>query len=114
MAKIIAVITATYKIVAPPEQRPAILESLRNFMGPTEVKPGCVHCNIFSDEENTDLIIYTEEWETEAHLEDHIQSPRFLQLLTIVDMSARQPEVEFCTLTEIKGMEYIEALRLKD
>jgi quinol monooxygenase YgiN len=114
MAETIAVITATYKIVASADQRPAILESLRTFMGPTEVKPGCMRCNILLDEENADIVIYTEDWETEAHLDDHIRSPRFLQLLTIIDMSARQPEVGFRTLTEIKGMEYIEALRLRD
>jgi quinol monooxygenase YgiN len=107
------VITAYYKIVAPAKQKEAILESLRSFMGPTEVKPGCVRCGISQDVEDPYLIVYTEEWQNEAQLENHIRSPRYPQLLTIIDLSASEPEVKFYTTTEIKGMEYIESIRLK-
>ena len=106
-------ITAYYKIVASAEQKEVILESLRSFMGPTEVKPGCVRCSISQDVENAGIIVYTEEWQSEAQLENHIRSPRYPQLLTIIDLSASEPEVKFYTTTEIKGMEYIESIRMK-
>ena len=107
-------ITATYKIVAPAGQKENILECLSSFMGPTEVKAGCMRCSISQELEYPDVIIYTEEWLTERHLENHISSPRYLQLLTIIDLSAAEPEVRFQTTTEIKGMEYIESIRLKN
>jgi quinol monooxygenase YgiN len=107
------VITAYYKIVASAEQKEVILESLRSFMGPTEVKPGCVRCSISQDLENPDTIVYTEEWHSETHLENHLRSPRYRELLAIIDSSASEPEVRFYTTGEIKGMEYLESIRLK-
>ena len=109
---ITAMITAYYKIVASAGQKEAILESLRSFMGPTEVKSGCVRCSLSQDVDEPDCIIYTEEWQTDADLANHVRSPRYLQLLAIIDLSVSEPEVKFYTTTEIKGMEYIEAIRL--
>jgi quinol monooxygenase YgiN len=82
-------------------------------MGPTEVKPGCVRCSISQDLENPDTIVYTEEWQSETYLENHIRSPHYRELLAIIDLSASEPEVRFYTTGEIKGMEYLESIRLK-
>lgn len=105
-------ITAYYKIVTSAENKEVILEALHTFMGPTEVKPGCVRCSISQNVDEPSSIIYTEEWQAEADLANHVRSPRYLQLLAIIDLSTCEPEVKFYTTTEIKGMEYIEAIRL--
>ena len=90
------------------------MESLRSFVGPTEVKTGCLRCCIYQDVDDPDAITYAEEWQNETQLVNHIRSHRYLQLLTILDLSAHEPEVRFYTATEPKGMEYIKSIRLQE
>jgi quinol monooxygenase YgiN len=105
------VITATYNLVAPVGQEEEILGALRIFKGPTEARRECLACAISQDEDDPGVITYLEEWQTAEALEGHIRSDRYRQLLFIIEMSARAPEIRFRTATETKGIEFIEALR---
>lgn len=104
-------IRATYKLVAPSGREDEIIEALRIFKGPTEVWPECRLCAISQDADDPCLITYLEEWLTEEALEKHIRSDRYPQLLYIVEISAAEPEIQFSTTTEIKDLEFVEALR---
>lgn len=104
-------ITATYKLVAPAGQEDEILGALRIFKGPTEARRGCLACAISQDDDDPGVITYLEEWQTEKALEIHIRSDHYQQLLYIIEMSARAPEISFRIARKTKGIEFIEALR---
>lgn len=108
-----SVIAATYKIFVPPDRQATILEALLSFVGPTEVKPGCLSCRVTQDVSDPEVIIYTEEWQSQDALESHIRSQRYHFLLTIIDLSRREPEVRFTTTAQEWGMEFIEAVRIR-
>ncbi len=56
-------------------------------------------------------ICYTEQWESDEALNDHIRSDLYRRLLAGLELSRRQPEVRFYYCSKTKGLELVEAKR---
>lgn len=104
-------IYANLKIVAPPNRSIAILNALRLQIGPTQVQPGCIRCELCQDALDPNIIFYREEWNCWSDLEKHIRSDRFSRILDLMETSERPPDLTFQDVTEIRGMEYVRKLR---
>ncbi len=50
-------------------------------------------------------------WRTEEDLNRHIRSDEYLNLLLVVDMALKQPEIRFDIISRSMGMEAIEKAR---
>jgi quinol monooxygenase YgiN len=101
------VIVATIRIVVASEKREEILEILLAFKGPTEVKSGCLRCEIFQDLQDGNAIVYKEAWQNKEKLYSHIRSDMYRDLLTVVDMAMERPEIRFYTVSKTTGMDMI-------
>ncbi|MGA1865571.1 MAG: putative quinol monooxygenase [bacterium] len=104
-------IMAEFRIMVSDKERKSALDGLRSFMGPTGVKPGCIRCSISCDADNPNLITFTEKWQSQECLRQHIQSHQYRQLLSIIELSVREPEIGFYQITQIGGLEVIEEAR---
>lgn len=100
-------IQASFRIVAPPEKREEVLDVLLCLKGPTEVTRGCRTCQILQDVEDQCVLTYLMRWDTEEQIEEHLRSERFRKLLPYIEMSVEPPQVDFSTLDEIRGIEYL-------
>jgi len=109
MAEII--IMAEFRIIVSDKEIRNALDGLRCFMGPTGAKPGCIQCSIACDADNPNLITYTEKWESEEYLRPHLQSHQYRQLLSIIELAAREPEIVFYHINQTGGLEVIENAR---
>lgn len=99
-------------VVLPGSRRKEILEALRRFKQSTEISGGCIGCHISREVDKRNTIIYWEEWQTRQDLERHIHSPKYRQLLEIIELSAQKPEIKFLTITNIEGLEVVETVRI--
>lgn len=104
-------IIATTRIFANSGNINEMLEVLSSITGQTKDKTGCIYSVIHQDANNKRHITYEERWETQEHLNNHIRSNLYLNILAVIDMSDPTPTVEFCTVSVIKGMEVINATR---
>ena len=52
-----------------------------------------------------------EVWRTEEDLEVHIRSDEYLNLLLVLEMALKQPEIRFDTISSSTGIETIEKAR---
>lgn len=104
-------IIATLRIVVPPEKRDAVLQTLRSLLGPTQVQPGCISCQVHQDIENENALTLVEEWESQAELDRHIRSEEYRKVLAVMDMSSKPPEIKFNTVSSTAGMETVVAGR---
>ena len=107
-------IQASLRIVAPEGKREEILGILSRLKGPTEVLAECRACRITQDVADENVLTYLVTWETQEDLEEHLRSDRFRRLLPYIEMSCEPPEVEFSTIDQVRGIEYmIEVLSAK-
>ena len=104
-------IIATLRIKIPPERRKDFLTSVRLLLGPTQILPGCLSCRCYQDIEDPDAMLLVEEWESRADLEDHIASEKYRIILSLMELSAKFPEIKFNTVSRAKGIEFVEAVR---
>ena len=52
-----------------------------------------------------------QEWEDWDSIETHIKSDAYRSVLELMELSSEQPEIKFNSISESKGMEFIEKLR---
>jgi quinol monooxygenase YgiN len=103
----------TMRVTASVRQRYEILRTLRSLAATTSGRRGCVSVHILQDVDNRSTITWTEEWDSEDDLTRHIRSDEYRALLAVIDMSTREPEIRFQTISRTAGMEWIAANRLK-
>lgn len=100
-------------IVPSAGKRQEILDILLSVKGPTLAAPGCRACSVYEEHGDDQGIAYLELWETPLELYRHIRSGLYSRVLEAMELSIREPEVSFHTISETHGMELIESLRSK-
>jgi quinol monooxygenase YgiN len=85
-----------------------ILAILFSVKGPTESKPQCISCRIYTEPRNEKIITYEEVWQNEESLYQHLRSPNYRNLLAAMDLSSEPPEVKFTTVSKTEGMEVMQ------
>ncbi len=105
-------ILVTLSVSAPPNRRDEMIEVFWTLLGPLRVEPGCLACGLYAELCDGDGLLYMEEWETAEELEQHMRSARYERLLAVMETSARPPVLRFQTISDSRGMEYLEAVRL--
>jgi quinol monooxygenase YgiN len=100
-------------IVAPPEKREELGRALSYLLGPIQVEPGCLGCLLYRDWSDANVIHIESRWETLNDLTRHICSDAYKKILLLMELGAEPPAIEFLTVTEVRGLEFIEAVRRK-
>jgi quinol monooxygenase YgiN len=97
--------------VASPDKRKDLSKALYSSLGPTRVEPGCVECRLYQDCSDTNTHYLESRWETSDDLIRHIRSDAFKRLLLLMELGAEAPSIEFFTVSDVKGLDFIEAAR---
>ena len=103
-------ILSLVKIAPHSDKLKEVIDSLLSMKGPTRVSAGCLDCSLAEMEnEDTPTIIYIELWNSWEDLRRHIRSRNYNRLLESLELSCLPPSVIFYQISEVKGMEVIEA-----
>ena len=100
-------IQASLRLVAPKQKREEILGVLSCLKGPAEATRACLACHIFQDVQDENVLTYVVTWETQEDLEEHLRSDRFRRLLPYIEMSREPPQVDFSTIDQVGGIEFM-------
>ena len=101
----------TVGIVTSPEKCEELGRALSSLLGQTQVEPGCLSCLLYQDWADANVLHIESRWETTNDLIHHIQSDRYKWLLLLIELGIEAPSIEFLTVSEIRGMDLIEATR---
>jgi quinol monooxygenase YgiN len=106
------VILVTLNLAPPPGGRQEMIDVFWLIMGPVQAQPGCLCCSLYQEVGEGDHLLYMEAWDTQEQLERHMRSARYERLLSVMDSSIKQPVLRYQTISAVKGLEYLEAVRM--
>lgn len=90
-----------------------VTQTLLSLIEPVAEEEGCKNYHIFCDIQDKNRFCLLEEWETRESLNHHIKSCRFGVLLGIKTLLQDPLDIVIYTVSQLEGMEAIEAVRSK-
>ena len=81
-------------------------------MLPAQAAPGFVACHLYLDADRPNGLYYVERWGTTEDLDRRIRSSEYTRLLALMESAAEPPELTLSWVTNEKGLDYLEAVRL--
>ena len=93
--------------------RNEMLQVVSSFLGPSRYADGCEGFWLYEDlYEKNNLELFSQ-WQSQESLDQYIRSSHFSQLLNLLELSEKSPEMLFYEVSDIKGMEVVESVRLQ-
>jgi len=93
------------------EKRKEALAILRSMAERSRVEPGCISCRIYQDALEERMIMLDEVWKNEEDLHRHLRSDEYRNVLFVMELAMKQPEIRFENISRVSGMETIEKVR---
>ena len=100
------------RMVARPRRADEMVRALRSLMLPLQAASGFVSCGLYLDADRPEALCYVEEWRTPEDLDQQIRSSHYTRLLALMEAAAERPELQLNWVTDVKGLEYLERVRL--
>ena len=104
-------ILATIRMMIPPRKRGEALKILISISEQCRDDPGCISSHIYGDLQEEGAIMFEELWRTEKDLDLHMRSNEYRNLLLVLEMALKQPEIRFNSIFNWTGIETIEKAR---
>ena len=92
--------------------RAEFVQALRAMARSARSERGFLSSRVCHKEDDANVFFYEEEWSTAADVEKQICSSRYTELLALMEAAKAQPRIEFRFISEVRGLEYIEDIRL--
>jgi quinol monooxygenase YgiN len=96
-------------VIASPAKRKEMVQAVRPLLAPTRVLNGCARISFYQNIENPNALTLVEEWHSQSDLDYHLCSQEFKRLLAVMEMSSKQPEIRFITVSKTAGLETVQA-----
>jgi quinol monooxygenase YgiN len=104
-------ILATIRMAIPPKKRNEALKILRSMAEQSKVHSGCLGWHIYEDVQENNILMFEEMWRSEEDLERHLSSEEYRNVLLVMEMALKHPEVKFNTVSISTGIETVEKAR---
>jgi quinol monooxygenase YgiN len=94
------------------QKRGEALKILKALVARNQARPDdCVFCRICEDALEENILQFEEMWMSEEELVRHLRSDEYRNLLLVMEMALKQPEIRFDTISSSTGIETIEKAR---
>ena len=87
------------------------IRTIRGFLEPTRVEPGCLDMRYSRDVEDKSVLMIEEGWASREDWQRHVRSEGYKVTLHILDSALEKPEVKYYEVTKKGGMEELLDLR---
>ena len=104
-------VLATIRMIIPPKKRDEALKILRSVVELCRYDPGCLSCHLYGDLQEKNVLMLEEVWRSEEDMDIHLRSDEYRNLLLVLEMARKQPEIRFDTISSSTGIETIEKAR---
>jgi quinol monooxygenase YgiN len=105
------VIQAVLEIKVSQSRLDELIRAFKSLMTSAQAECGLIACKLYHQVGNETLLCYVEDWQTTEDLERQIRSNRYTQLLALMETAIEMPSMEFRTVSQTQGLEYLQAVR---
>jgi quinol monooxygenase YgiN len=105
-------IQSTIRMTMPPLKKGEVSRVLRSVAELCRYDPGCLSCHLCGDLQEENVLMIVEVWRSEEDLNRHIRSEEFRNLLLVLELALKEPEIRFDTISSSTGIETIEKARI--
>ena len=105
-------IRSTIRMTMPSQKRDEALKIINSVAEQCRDVPGCLSCHIYVDINEKNILMLEDVWRSEEDMNLHLRSEEYLNLLLVMEMSTKQPEIRFETISSSKGVGAIEKARM--
>ena len=102
---------ATIRMIISPKKPGEALRILRSMAEQCKGHSGCLGCHIYEEAQEDNVLIFEEMWRNEENLAQRLRSEEYLDVLLVMEMALKHPEVRFNTVSTSTGIETIEMAR---
>ncbi len=93
------------------EHRNELVQTFRCLYQPKPKTQGCIGRHFYREIGNEDAVLLVEEWESERHWQEHLQSREFAVLLGAMTLVKDPEAVEFRLLCEAGSVDGLKKMR---
>ncbi|MDH4230458.1 MAG: antibiotic biosynthesis monooxygenase [Nitrospirota bacterium] len=104
-------IIATIRMMIPPQKYDEAVKILRSVVETCRDTSACLGCHFYEDLQENGVLMLMEVWNSEEDLTLHLRSDEYLNLLLVLEMAVKKPEVRFDTISRSMSIEAIEKAR---
>ncbi|SRR5208283_316044 len=104
-------IQSTIRMMIPPQKKDEVLKIVRSIAEQCGDSPGCLSCHVYEDLQEIEVLMLEEVWRSEEDMNLHLRSDEYLNLLLVLEMARKQPEIRFRAISSSTGIETIEKAR---
>lgn len=97
----------TIRVGADEARRSSMIDTLRGITGPTQAHPRCRRVGIYLAVDDPGELTLIEEWETLEAMTAHFHTQEFRAVLSVIDMSNKEPEVRLDSVTFRGGFDHL-------
>jgi quinol monooxygenase YgiN len=97
-------IVFSMQIVAPDEQRTAILRTLGALLGPTRAAAGCMQARLYADIDKRKTLFLVEEWESREQFESNLDTAKLNTIVAAIELSSEAPVVRLDQVEREEGV----------
>ena len=98
-------IVFSMQIVAPDENRTAILRTLGSLLGPTRAAAGCMQAQLYADLDKRRTLFLVEEWESREQFERNLDSTKLNTIVAAIELSDQAPVVRVDSVEREEGVD---------
>lgn len=91
-----------------------ILRTSRWLMSQLEGEPGLEQMDLYRSCDRENKVALVQRWRGHEDLVRYMRSEEFVRLLEILDLSEKPPELNFDTVSQRQGLEFVEEVRREE
>ena len=104
-------VLATIRMMFSAKKVGEAMRILRSMAEQSRVQPGCLSSCVYRNGQEDNVLMFEQQWSNEADLERYLRADDYRQLLVVLEMATKQPEIRFDTISSSTGIETIEKAR---
>ena len=104
-------VRVSIRMQIPSGKRKEARSILAAMIGRIRLEEGCLSCRLYQDTMEAKSLMFEEIWADEKRFQKHLRSEEFRNVLLVVELAIKSPEIRFDHIARSAGIDTIEETR---